>query len=483
MNTSLLSGLIFIAVFAGVVFIHEFGHFIVARLLKVEVEEFGFGLPPRMLTFWRGKGFLVLHSGKRVEIPRSFNMPFEWSRLLDRETTLTADPVNDQLLLRSIEMTEYEEKKRPAGGPIGADHILVDKNGRVIEQQAAAERVAVKKLIGNTARPGQMKFSDTVSEVHPGTAFTLNWLPIGGFVRPKGENDPGVPGGLAASSPWTRLAVLFAGPLMNLLLGVVVFSLLFYQMGVPDYSQVQIDDVLPGSPAARAGIQMNDVILTANGAQVNDPGQLHDIIYANLDQPVEFTVRRGSEVLTLTATPSSTRPKDQGALGISMGPVMVRSGSILQSLQYGTLAVYGQTRALVLLPAQMLRGQISPEEGRFIGIKGIYDIFGQAVSRDVQSREPASPSSSGSPAPQTPTFFTLQLIGVLTISLGIINLFPVPALDGGRILFVLIELLVRHRIPPQLEMRINAISMALLLAFMVYVNLMDFINPAAVNLP
>src|SRR5512140_1478113 len=117
MILSSLSLLIFIAVFAGVVFIHEFGHFIVARLLKVEVEEFGFGLPPRMLTL------------------------FHWK----------------------------------------------------------------------------------------GTQFTLNWLPIGGFVRPKGENDPSVPGGLAAASPWTRLAVLFAGPTMNLLLGIVVFSVLFFE--------------------------------------------------------------------------------------------------------------------------------------------------------------------------------------------------------------------------------------------------------------
>ncbi|HEX2696103.1 MAG TPA: site-2 protease family protein, partial [Anaerolineales bacterium] len=75
MNTSLLSGLIFFLVFAGVVFIHEFGHFIVSKLFKVEVEEFGFGLPPRALTFWRGKGHLFLRSGKRVEIPRNFNMP------------------------------------------------------------------------------------------------------------------------------------------------------------------------------------------------------------------------------------------------------------------------------------------------------------------------------------------------------------------------------------------------------------------------
>ncbi|HEX8992145.1 MAG TPA: site-2 protease family protein, partial [Anaerolineales bacterium] len=78
---------------------------------------------------------------------------------------------------------------------------------------------------------------------------------------------------------------------------------------------------------------------------------------------------------------------------------------------------------------------------------------------------------------------TLQLIGVLTISLGVLNLFPFPALDGGRILFVLPELFLRRRIPPEWENGINAVGMALLLAFMVYINVMDFVNPAIVTLP
>lgn len=374
MNISILSALIFIAVFAGVVFIHEFGHFIVARLFKVEVEEFGFGLPPRMLTL------------------------FHWK----------------------------------------------------------------------------------------GTEFTLNWLPIGGFVRPKGENDPNVPGGLAAASPWTRLGVLLAGPTMNLLLGVVVFSLLFFQMGVPDYTKVQIADVMATSPAAQAGFKINDVVVTANGETINDSTKLHDIIYENLDKPVQFTVLRGKETIRLTATPSSKRLQDQGALGISMGPALVQSGSAIESLQYGSLAVYEQTRLLILLPAQMIRGQISPQDSRFVGLKGIYDLFGQAVSRDVQSREPVTSSSPTAPAPsapQAPTFFTLQLIGILTISLGVLNLFPFPALDGGRILFIWPELVLRRRIPPQWENGINAAGMALLLVFMVYVNVMDFVNPAIINLP
>ncbi|HEX9029068.1 MAG TPA: M50 family metallopeptidase, partial [Anaerolineales bacterium] len=372
MNLSLLSLLVFVAVFALVVFIHEFGHFLASRLLGVEVEEFGFGIPPRMLTFWRQRGYLLLGSGQRLEIPSNFDLPFGWSAVLDHEVSLTADPVGTRLILRTLAFPEMVLQRRPGWtSSTRKTDIPLDDKGNVPSPASRQVKIGAKE--------GQVRLNDVISEAHPGTQFTLNWLPIGGFVRPKGENDPRVPGGLAAASPWTRLAVLFAGPTMNLLLAVVVFSLLFFQVGVPDYTKVQIGDVMAASPAAQAGLQPNDIIVKAGGQTITDSTQLHDIIYGNLDKPIQLVVLRGKQMVTLTAVPSSTRPQGQGALGISMGPALVPSGSIIDSVRYGSLAVYEQIRALVLLPAQMIRGQVSPENSRFIGLKGIYDLFGQAV--------------------------------------------------------------------------------------------------------
>src|SRR5512142_1058396 len=113
MNLSLLSLLVFIAVFALVVFIHEFGHFLASRLLKVEVEEFGFGIPPRMLTFWRQRGYLLLRSGKRLEIPTNFPLPFSWSSLVDRDVTITADQVGSRLILRTVSFSDVMAPRRP----------------------------------------------------------------------------------------------------------------------------------------------------------------------------------------------------------------------------------------------------------------------------------------------------------------------------------------------------------------------------------
>ena len=121
MNTGFLGGLVFVLVFGGMILVHELGHFTAARLLRIDVEEFGFGIPPRMLTL------------------------FTWK----------------------------------------------------------------------------------------GTKFTLNWIPLGGFNRFKGEDDPTLRGGLAAASPWKRIIVLLAGAAMNLLTALVAYSFLFSQIGIP----------------------------------------------------------------------------------------------------------------------------------------------------------------------------------------------------------------------------------------------------------
>jgi regulator of sigma E protease len=107
-------------------------------------------------------------------------------------------------------------------------------------------------------------------------------------------------------------------------------------------------------------------------------------------------------------------------------------------------------------------------------------MFGVAVNEDVTSRQEVAAAPAGASTPQ-PTNWTLNLIGVLSISLGVMNLFPIPALDGGRILFTLPEILFHKRIPTQWENTVNGIAMLLLISLMLFVNVMDFVNPAQSN--
>ena len=376
MNETLLTWIVFILAFAGMVLIHEFGHFIAARMSGIEVDEFGIGLPtPGAITL------------------------FTWK----------------------------------------------------------------------------------------GTRFTLNWLPLGGFVRPKGENDPNVPGGLAAASPWKRLFVLVSGPAMNLLTAVVIYAIIFSQVGIPDTNRLLVASISPDSPAAEAGLQSGDIFVSGNGQTIRNFDDLRVIVDGNADKPVVFVVERNGRQVEITAIPRMNEVEKRVMIGVGLDAPLKESTSLTETLDMGARYTWLNIRGLVSLPAQMIRGTITPEQGRFIGLKGIFDVFEQTVSHDVQATNNPENNSGGHVAaasnPLDGPVRTLFVLASLSISLGVFNLLPFPALDGGRILFILPELIFRKRVSPQIENVVHGMGMAILLLFMLYVNLMDFINPAVINIP
>jgi regulator of sigma E protease len=480
MNETALTWLIFILAFGGMVLVHEFGHFIVARWSGIEVEEFGIGLPtPGALTLWINKGFLVLKSGKRIEIPSNFKLPLNWNELIGLQAKITVDEVKGRLIMRSIEVAKFEDLRQDINRRSNFDQIYVDQNGNVVPSRDNATQTIPSNLIKAGKARGEIELIDKVIEVHPGTRFTLNWLPLGGFVRPKGENDPNVPGGLAAASPWKRLAVLFAGPVMNLLTAALIYSLIFNRVGVPDATRVLVTSVTEGSPAAQAGFQNGDIFISGNGQPIGDYEDLRLIVDANENKPIVFLVDRRGEQIELTAVPRMNAEAQRIMIGIGLGVPFKSPSSPLETLSLGARYTYFNIRALVALPAQMIRGTLDSEHSRLVGLKGIYDILQQTVSHDVEAS--TTPPASTDPIDQPVR--TLELIASLSISLGLFNLFPFPALDGGRIIFVLPELLFRKRVSPQLENLVHAMGMAFLLLLMIYINVMDFINPISVTIP
>lgn len=484
MNETALTWIIFILAFGGMVVVHELGHFIAARLVKVEVEEFGIGFPtPGAVTFWIAGGYLSLRNGKRIEIPQNFHMPVLWNELVDHDVKITVDDVNGRLVLRSVEAVVFEQKRQaPPAKTKTSGHTHADEY---------VGTVLVKKLVKAGKTSGATELADVISEVHPGTRFTLNWLPIGGFVRPKGENDPNVAGGLAAAAPWKRLFVLFAGPLMNLLTAVLVISVIISLVGgivispPPDYTgpqEILITEVAPNGPADRAGLQMGDILLTADGKKLNTTDETSNLIKASPDIPILFEVLRDGKNLEITVTPRMNEQAGRPMIGVSFcgGCEFKPITSVAENLQYSVRFTGAQIYALVTLPIKLLRGSIAPEQGRLVGLKGIFDIMEQSVSNDVEAS--AQPASS-TPSPYNAPVQTLSIVALLSISLGIFNLFPFPALDGGRILFVLPELIFRRRVPHQFENLVHGIGMTLLLAVMIYVNVRDFIDPVAASFP
>ena len=502
----MLTLIVFVVVFGGMIFVHEFGHFLVARFFKIPIEEFGFGIPPRVWRVWRWEGHLVI-GGQTVVIPANFDLPFEWQDGLNEEANATADRVDDRLVLRTIDLVRAEEIERRRAARMGEtpqpasaykDNLALKteylpsepaeptKPPKPVKESAMAA-IARKNAL---AVKGAIALKGVLTDVEPGTELTINALPLGGFVRPRGENDPEIPGGLAAINPWKRLGVLVAGPFMNLLTAVIVFAIMVVQSGIPVPGNVKVEEVTADSPAEQAGIQMNDIIRAINGTPVSEIDPTRALIRANLDKPNLFLIERNGQQLTISATPLSSRPATQGALGVALG-YTTRPTTFGEAVVGGFTLTGSQALSLLYLPVGLIQGTISTDEARFVGLKGIYDFFGSAIARVTQSRAVApavpaqgdgQPSGSAAPAEQ-PTNYVLALIAMLSVTLGVFNLFPIPALDGGRILFTMPEILFNRRIPTRLENTVNSVAFLLLIGLMLVVNVMDFIDPANIKLP
>ena len=156
-------------------------------------------------------------------------------------------------------------------------------------------------------------------------------------------------------------------------------------------------------------------------------------------------------------------------MGIMMS-YPVKDISWFEALPYAVQMTVEQTKQLVLMPAQLIKGQIAPEEARLVGPKGIYDMFSQAKEMDQEIAETY-------PEDTTNGLNTLYLFAILSVAIGLTNLLPIPALDGGRILFLIPEFLFKKRVPPEYENIIHLIGFSAMIILLFYVTFQDIFNP------
>jgi len=470
MSTSLLGGIIFVLVFAGIILLHELGHFIVARLLNIEVEEFGIGFPPRLLRLWRGKGSILI--GKEcLVIPINFDLPFDHTLSIHRPVNAVAASIRGKLVLRSIEFAATED------GLYRSDPVSEHKPSSVPSSVPPTGEDA--KLNTNRLQPGEIHLSGTLNEVRPGTEFTLNWIPLGGFNKIKGEDDPDAPGGMAAANPWKRIAVLLAGASMNLLTAVVVYTLFFSQIGIPDSHTAVIASIDSASPAEQAGLQVGDVVLAAGGLHVNSYDRLTEITHNYLDLPLPLVILRAGKALEITVTPRSVYPSDQGPMGVGIGQPLLTAKSWFETIPAAFSATGRDINSLLALPGRIIAGTISPQAAQIGGPRSVWNLFQQAVARDVSSRQTTSTSGTST----KPTNYTLLTIISLTVTIAVVNLLPIPALDGGRIFMTLPEIFLRRRIPAKYQAMINGISFIILITLLGFFYIKDIISPVNFTLP
>jgi regulator of sigma E protease len=303
-----------------------------------------------------------------------------------------------------------------------------------------------------------------------GTEISLNWIPFGGFVRPKGEADDSIEGGMAAAPAWKRLVIALSGPVMNFLIGIILLVIIYSAIGIPASDQAMITQIAPNSPAMQVGLQPGDLILAVDGQPIQDIDQLIQTVNQQLGDEILLTIEREGNQSTIAITPRANPPEGEGAMGVGLGNPL-KPTPFFQSVGYAFQSTGYIIRETFLLPVRLISGTVDPALARPVGYKGIYDIYSQAVEMDQQTE-----LATAEPLP----IFTLSIIANISIALGITNLLPIPALDGGRILFTLPELLFKKRIPQKWENAVNTVSFLLLILLMVVITVLDFTNPVVI---
>jgi regulator of sigma E protease len=250
--------------------------------------------------------------------------------------------------------------------------------------------------------------------------------------------------------------------LMNLLAAVVLYTVIFMRLGMDDPARlnvVMISQIDPGSPAETAGLQTGDVILEAEGVVIDDNIKLRNVVFDHLGEPIELEIQRNGEVFTTTLVPRANPPDGRGPIGIVMGPPTIPA-SIWVAFPAGMNATYRHGEALIMLLTSFVSGR-DTGEGRLLGFKGMVDTYGSIRDGDSPTGLPQEVDVMG--------FFTN-----LTVSLGLLNLLPIPALDGGRILLVMPEIILRRRIPKRYQEILIGVTFLLLLGLLILVNVMEF---------
>jgi regulator of sigma E protease len=342
--------------------------------------------------------------------------------------------------------------------------IVHDPRDPIEDPSSRPERAGEQSADERLADEG-LHLRGEVTDHEPGTLYSLNLLPMGAFVKLTGEEDPSDPRSLATQPKRWRVAVLAAGAAFNVILALML-STGAYVSGYPEKWVVQISQLEPGSPAEGIGLQPRDVILAAGGQRIEEGmGQLQQIIQSVPEQEIELTVLRGKETLTFTATPERT-PEGYGRLGIWMASWPDRSAlrhyGLPDALKAGVTDIGAAIAMTAQVPARLARGEITPEEARPASVVGISGVLAFTLQQSIEWDLP---------------FPALQTAALISLALGLTNLLPLPALDGGRILFVLIEAVRGRRISAEQEAKIHFIGLVILVSLMGFVMLQDFTNP------
>ncbi|MFN8487114.1 MAG: RIP metalloprotease RseP [Caldilineaceae bacterium] len=436
--STLITIVSFIIVLGILVFIHEFGHYWVARRSGIIVQEFGMGYPPRLakLFTYDGTEFTInlIPFGGFARMkgedagdmsPGSFNA----ASRLGRAATLVAGPAMNAILAVFLFAFSFM-----AGFPAEVAHPQVTD----IAPSSVAQQIGVQKgdiLLQAGDQPTQVS-------ADPDFSYTV-WH--------KNNTNTQTPTALTVSRDGKIISLpVNDQKTVDQLLNTVAYQPIL---------ETQIARTAPNSPAAQAGLQAGDMLYKVNDTVITFDMPLSNVVKQNLGKEIALTVLRNHEWKTFKLTPRQNPPPGEGALGVEIGAVtQLATLPFLAALGRGATFALQYVKVVLEMPIMLIRGQLAPADAQISGPVGIAHLVGGAVTATIQ----------------TGLWFPIwRLSGILSVALAITNLLPLPALDGGRLLFILIETLRGRRINPEREGFVHMVGFMLLLGLLVYITVQD----------
>lgn len=276
------------------------------------------------------------------------------------------------------------------------------------------------------------------------TDYSIRILPFGGYVKMEGEDsETSDPRAFNNKSVFARMGVILAGPIMNFMLAILLLAIISFSSGITTTKVT----VIPGEPAQLAGIRNNDQIYAVNNEKVGSWDEVVDIISSKPNEKIVVTVLRDGKYIEYSMDTAVEPDTQRGVIGIKT--VVVRH-SFGKSLTFGIQKTFWISKMILAGLAQMLTGKVKAD---VVGPLGMIHIVGEAAKISV--------------------FQLLYIAAIISINLGLLNLFPIPALDGGRVIFLIVELLRGKPVEPEKEGLIHFIGFALLMFLMVIVLFKD----------
>ncbi len=454
METLLIALVSFIPMLLLLVVVHELGHFWSAKAFGVKVLEFGVGYPPRAFGVYTGRTETLL-AATTVCLNGSVTaiQPGQVVRILSGETD------DGRLVARYIEIREPSNGEGLAGtlGRFAGFGRNREDEGPDHRERRRLEEVETDEFLRHEGRVKEVH-SDRV--VLADMIYSFNWLPLGGFVRLSGENNPAAPLSLARRGVGQRAIVLAAGSAMNALFPIVAFAI----MAMIPHTELtggaaQITAVAPDSPAAVAGLMPGDRVLAVGEQPLQSPQTLPQEVRLAAGSEMTWVIERNGQRQVANIIPRADPPPGQGAVGISFAIVDQQAERRSEPPWTAVRIGVTDTWEMLTLIGREVRGWFGGGRGpELSGPIGIAQITGEVTRQGGYQG-------------------WMVVAILLSINLAVLNILPIPMLDGGRLLFVAIEW-VRggKRVPSDKEGLVHLIGFIAMIALVIAISANDIIR-------